>query len=224
MLPARSVSPATPGPRRVLARLGVASLLCLALAAEAWSAGAARSYSNAPREEADPTVYDDPHVNAAFPDLVSLSRYLLLVASRISRYPLPDALPMVTRIPRADLEARGCPEGTRKCQVAALYEPTRGVMIAEDLSPETNLFHRSILFHELVHYLQEVGHELASAAPCERWYQRELEAYALQNRFLTNAYSPDRVSYSGARPTCDVEGDGTQTHRARGLKAPGVTD
>ena len=48
-------------------------------------------------------------------------------------------------------------------------------------------------------------------------FQRELEAYALQNRFLASVYSPDRVSYGGGRPACDVPAE-TQTHRARSVK------
>jgi len=76
--------------------------------------------------------------------------------------------------------------------------------------------------HELVHYLQDVGQELATASPCDRWYQREIEAYTLQNRFLSSVSSPERVSYAGARPTCEGAVT-TQTHRAREVKVPDVT-
>lgn len=193
-------------------------------AAEQAGKGKAASAYSVYREDGDPVSYDDPHASAPFPNLISLSRYLLESAARMSKYRVPDALPMVTRVSRAELEKRACAENNPHCQVAALYEPERGIMIAEDLRPETNVFHRSILFHEVVHYMQEVGRELATAAPCERWYQRELEAYSLQNRFLTQASSPDRVSYSGARPACEGTDQATLTHRARTVKAPGVTD
>jgi hypothetical protein len=169
------------------------------------------------RDEGPSTQLDNPADSGAFEDLHTLTRHLIRSAAQLSKYPVPDALPMVTRIDRVELERRGCPESAPHCSISALYESTRGIMLAADLKPETNLFHRSILLHELVHYLQEVGRELATAAPCERWFQRELEAYALQNRFLASVYSPDRVSYGGGRPACDVPAE-TQTHRARSVK------
>ena len=52
------------------------------------------------------------------------------------------------------------------------------------LSPETDLVHRSILLHELVHYLQEINGAGASMDECDRWLYREREAYRLQNQYL----------------------------------------
>lgn len=179
-------------------------------------AKAAQAYS-VYRDEGLPMQPDNPADSAVYENLDALTRDLIRSAARLSKYPIPDALPIVARIDRAELERLGCPESVPHCQISALYEVTRGVMLAEELKPESNLFHRSILLHELVHYLQEVGRELATAAPCERWFQRELEAYALQNRFLASVYSPDRVSYSGGRPICD-DAARTQTHRARPVK------
>ncbi len=196
--------------------------------------GSASAWDSPPRKgetapvahdhEAD--LHDNPWDTAEFPDLDSLSRHLIRTASRLSKYRVPAALPMVTRIERTALERLACAEGAVRCNVSAIYVPERGVLIAADLQPESNLFHRSILLHELVHYLQEDAHELATAADCERWYQRELEAYALQNRFLTNIYSPDRVSYSGARPQCASPNATapTLTHRAKEIKAPNLVD
>lgn len=215
------------GGRMVMSAMLLAGVILPAATASAGEPGgkarAASAYS-VYKDDGDPVSYDDPHATAPFPNLASLSSYLLESATRMSKYRMPEALPMVSRVPRAELEKRACPENNPHCQVAALFEPERGIMIAEDLRPETNIFHRSILFHEIVHYMQEVGRELATAAPCERWYQRELEAYSLQNRFLTQAFSPDRVSYSGARPSCEGTDDAALTHRAKTVKAPGVTD
>ncbi|WP_185819425.1 hypothetical protein, partial [Campylobacter coli] len=83
-----------------------------------------------------------------------------------------------------------CGEAATKCGVSAMYEPTRGIVFSEELEPEKNLFHRSILLHEMVHYMQELGHSMAAAATCERWYQRELEAYAIQKLYLQAIQSP----------------------------------
>lgn len=209
----------------------VASLAWLALAvAHASSAQAgngepdrksrtAQAYSTYQQEDGLPSQFDNHDDAARFDSLDELTRHLIRSASTISKYRMPEALPMVTRIERSELERRGCPEHAPHCQVSALYEPARGIMIAADLKPETNLFHRSILLHELVHYLQDVSQELATASPCDRWYQREIEAYTLQNRFLSSISSPERVSYAGVRPTCEGAAT-THTHRAREVKVP----
>jgi hypothetical protein len=167
--------------------------------------------------------FDNPRDTGAMEDMVELTRHLLRTATRLSKYRMPAALPAVTRIPRPELERLACAEGTAKCGVSALYEPARGVLIAEDLQPETNLFHRSILLHEVVHYLQEMGHEMSASAACERWYQREIEAYAIQKQYLQSIQSPARVAYSGARPTCDARPE-PLTHAGREVQAPGVND
>lgn len=192
------------------------------MAAEAARKVPAQAYSVFHTDN-DQVQYDNPSDSAPFTSLIDLSRHLMRTAVRMSKYAMPDALPMVSRVPRRELQERVCTDPGRNCKVAALFVSTRGVMIADDLEPESNLFHRSILFHEIVHYLQEEGRELATAAACDRWFQREQEAYALQNRFLASVFSPDRVSYSGARPSCSKD-DSTHTHAAPNVKAPGATD
>lgn len=167
--------------------------------------------------------FDNPQDAGEFANLQELTRHLLRTAARLSKYRMPDAVPMVSRVSRVDLEARACPTGGGRCGVSAMYLPETGILMAEDLKPETNLFQRSILLHEMIHYLQDVSHELTAAAPCERWYQRELEAYAIQKMYLASINSGDRVAYSGSRPTCDVTPD-AQTHQARDVKAPTVND
>jgi hypothetical protein len=167
--------------------------------------------------------FDNPRDTGDMDDMIELTRQLLRTATRFSKYRMPDALPMVSRVSRAELERLACAEGAAKCGVSAMYEPARGIMIVEDLQPESNLFHRSILLHEMVHYLQEMGHELSASAACERWYQRELEAYSIQKQYLQSVQSPARVAYSGARPTCDAKPE-TLTHAGKEVEAPGVKD
>lgn len=169
------------------------------------------------------TQYDNPRDQAEIDDLIELSKYLLRTASQLSKYRVPEVLPMVTRISRTELDRLACGEGAAKCGVSAMYEPTRGIVFSEDLQPEKNLFHRSILLHEMIHYMQELGHSMSTAAACERWYQRELEAYAIQKLYLQAIQSPARVAYSGARPTCDPRSEAL-THAGKEVRAPGATD
>ena len=87
----------------------------------------------------------------------------------------------------------------------AFYRPGEGIYLDDSLKPEANLFDRSILLHELVHYVQDMSGERADVKPCLRWYQREQEAYAIQKVFLGMTGSPTRVGYSAHKSTCDDE-------------------
>lgn len=139
------------------------------------------------------------------PDPIEMDRLLpaLLDAIReLSQYPVPDALPNLFRIPREALEAMSC---VGKCAVQANYRPGEGIYLSEDLQPETNLFARSVLLHELVHYIQDLREVRAHQPECLRWYYREVEAYNIQRRFLLRIGSPIRVGYLPDRTACNNE-------------------
>lgn len=114
----------------------------------------------------------------SMPDLVES---LLDAIARLSTYHKPTETPRVTRVSRAEIERMLC---NRPCMVKAFYLPNEGVFFDEALTPETDLIHRSILFHELVHFVQEASGEAANLDACHRWVQREEQAYELQARYL----------------------------------------
>jgi hypothetical protein len=123
---------------------------------------------------------------------------LLVAVHHLSKYPHPDQLPPVHRVPHATIEQLAC---GRACAALAAYRPGEGIYLDDALKPESSVFARSVLLHELVHYVQDVSNELAAVRPCERWYRREQEAYAIQKRFLALLGSQMRVGYS-AGSTC----------------------
>jgi len=120
---------------------------------------------------------------------------LLNAIDHISKYAVPDTLPRVHRVPHKKIQELAC---GKECPALGAYKPGEGIYLDEALKPETNIFARSILLHELVHYVQDVSNELAGARECDRWYRREQEAYAIQKRFLMLVGSEHRVAYSGA--------------------------
>jgi len=124
---------------------------------------------------------------------------LLQAIDHLSKYQMPHELPPVHRAPHEKIEQLAC---GKPCAALAAYRPGEGIFFDEALKPETDIFARSVLLHELVHYLQDVSHELESLRLCERWYRREQEAYAIQKRFLVLVGSQTRVAYS-AGSTCD---------------------
>lgn len=125
---------------------------------------------------------------------------LLSALNQLSKYPRPSALPALHRIPHARLQQMVC---GAPCAALAIYRPGEGIYLDEKLKPETSLFDRSVLLHELVHYLQDLGNERGDMKPCSRWYYREQEAYAIQKNFLVIVGSPVRVGYSAHQSTCD---------------------
>jgi hypothetical protein len=106
---------------------------------------------------------------------------LLQALSKLSSYGKPATTPRVSKVSRAEIERTVC-DGP--CAVKAWYMPGEGIFLDDSLTPETNLVHRSILFHELVHFVQDVNGEADSMDACHRWLHREREAYELQNQYL----------------------------------------
>lgn len=124
---------------------------------------------------------------------------LLRAIDHLSKYPVPATMPEVHRVPHETVEQLAC---GKECPALAAYRSGEGIYLDESLSPETDIFARSVLLHELVHYVQDIANELGSVRLCERWYRREQEAYAIQKRFLVLVGSQVRVGYS-AGTTCD---------------------
>jgi hypothetical protein len=125
---------------------------------------------------------------------------LLFAIDQLSKYPRPGGGPEVHRVARAVIEDMVC---AGKCAVRASYRPGEGIYLDQTLQPETNLFDRSVLLHELVHYVQDLANERGDMEPCKRWYYREIEAYAIQKQFLMLIGSPIRVAYSANKSPCD---------------------
>jgi hypothetical protein len=106
---------------------------------------------------------------------------LLDTITRLSSYQRPATPPQVTRVSRAEIERSIC---NGPCMVKAWYLPDEGLFFDESLTPESNLIHRSILLHELVHFVQEANRAGARLDACHRWVQREQQAYELQAQYL----------------------------------------
>ncbi len=127
-------------------------------------------------------------------NLDEVVKQLTRAIDRLARYRVPKEAPRIYRIPHAELENYVC--GTH-CAIRAWYKPGDGIFLDDTLKPETNIFHRSILLHELVHYFQDVSGEYANMSACDRWFHRELDAYTVQNRYLGVIGHPSRVAYTG---------------------------
>jgi Mlc titration factor MtfA (ptsG expression regulator) len=136
--------------------------------------------------------------------LTSLMVELFTAIRLVSGYPSPEGLPQIQRVSVAEMQQKIC--GGRTCAVKAFYHPEWGVYVDEALDIQNNAFDRSILLHELVHHLQNSTGKF-DAVPnfCIRRNAQELEAYAIQNRYLADQGASRRALVMGWSGKCHDE-------------------
>jgi hypothetical protein len=130
----------------------------------------------------------------------SLATELFMAIQLISGYPAPAEPPRIHVVPQPQLAQMFC---GKPCKVRAIYLRDDGVYLDDSLDVVNSTFDRSILLHELVHHVQAVSGGYGGNAPdCERWNKAEIEAYSLQNKYLTLMNTGTRVSMMGAIGRC----------------------
>ena len=113
--------------------------------------------------------------------LVQLCATLFAAIAQLSGYPRPADVPQIHQVPHAEVEHIAC---RGQCAARAVFVPGEGVFIDDDLDLVNDPYARSILVHELVHYLQGAAGRFDDLAPCLAWNAREREAYMIQNAYL----------------------------------------
>ena len=106
---------------------------------------------------------------------------LLITATLLGGYATHPAAPKVTPLPAANLAAEFC---FSACRARGAYLPDRGILLDNALDLDGNPADRAILLHELIHYLQDITGRFAAESACDRWRDREIEAYHVQDRYL----------------------------------------
>jgi hypothetical protein len=131
--------------------------------------------------------------------LQSLITSLLLNISALSGYPIPDRLPAVHMVPAAEIQQRVC---SKPCGVRAFFAPGEGVFVDAALDLKGAMYDQSILVHELVHALQHANGRYSSEKDCDRFEAEEVEAYDVQNKFLSQTEDPRRFAFLAPPGTC----------------------
>lgn len=120
---------------------------------------------------------------------------LLVVIAGLTSYDVPSTLPTIELVPSQSLQQRLC---KRPCPVYAFYQPGGRILLDAKLDPAGNSQARSILLHELVHYVQWI-HKGHGPKSCNEWREREDEAYLVQFRWLATQ-PPTMGGLVGRRP------------------------
>ena len=106
---------------------------------------------------------------------------LLVFAAQHAGYPQPSTCPTVERAPLPALQAMLCPE--RKCPVSGLYVYGESrLLLAQKHNPK-HLYPRSVIVHELVHYLQDLNGESRDKS-CKANMLRERVAFFVQEKYM----------------------------------------
>lgn len=144
--------------------------------------------------------------------LTELVLQLYVAVQGISGYPAPSTPPEVRQMPREEIQRLVC-KGS--CQIRAFYHPEMGVIVDEALNLKSNLYHQSILLHELVHHAQHVvGRFDNLASACEARTASELEAYEVQNRYLSEKHASERIPVLRWGLLCNQEGRAAERAQA----------
>ena len=122
---------------------------------------------------------------------------LLTAINTIAGLPLPEHPPEVVFVSHSYLESQAC---DRPCEIQGWFPPGRVVYLDEDLDPQNDVWERSILVHELVHYLQQEEGTFTEEGSCEAWMKREAEAYEVQYRWLVAQQVSPRLLRRISRP------------------------
>jgi hypothetical protein len=112
-------------------------------------------------------------------ELISI---LLSWAASLSGYPYPDTRPAIEY--RAhDFFAQHACAAEASCRAAAWYDDDGTIYLDRQLADLEDPVIRSVVVHELVHYLQDLNGAFA-AGTCDDSVRREREAYAVQRTYL----------------------------------------
>lgn len=136
--------------------------------------------------------------------LADLVVQLYVAVQGITGYPAPASMPEVRQLPREEIQSLVC---KGPCQIRAFYHPDMGVIVDESFNLKSNLYHQSILLHELVHHAQHVAGRFDNlASACVARTASESEAYDVQNLYLASRNSSERIPVMRWALLCNQEG------------------
>jgi hypothetical protein len=113
-------------------------------------------------------------------ETAQLLKILLSWAVTLSSYSAPEQLPTVEYKSEAYFHEHAC--GGRPCSIFAWYDNNGAIFLDKRLQQQTDVMTRSILVHEMVHYLQDLSGRYDNSS-CEDHARREREAYAIQREY-----------------------------------------
>lgn len=97
---------------------------------------------------------------------------------------MPVHPPRVQFAPQSFFVEHAC--GGRRCDALGWYDDKGVVYLDDRLRDRDDVFVRSLMVHEFVHYLQHLSGKFGSR--CPEQIVREREAYAIQRSYVAEAH------------------------------------
>ena len=130
--------------------------------------------------------------------------YLLSWAVFYTGYPMPDELPIITFVPHSFFVERVCnyiDPPKKPCTVRAMYDDNTDGVIFMDKIFVNNIdgFVKSIIIHEMVHYLQDMSGDWKDMPywqreiRCQERLYRQQEAYMVQDKYAYDVHGRRRL-------------------------------
>jgi hypothetical protein len=120
--------------------------------------------------------------------LAQIVPQLIAIITGFGTLSAPATLPSVTFVQQGEIANDVC---GRPCPAYAMFDPDKGILLDERLDSLNDLNARSILLHELVHFLQWSASGRTPRG-CAEWLQRERDAYEIQFAWLTRQTDGNR--------------------------------
>ena len=98
-------------------------------------------------------------------------------------YSLPDELPLLVYQPQQYFIDNVCAGVEKNCDVVGWYDNNGTIHIDDRLKGNEDPYTRSLIVHELVHYLQDISGNFDKES-CDDHVFKEREAYSIQRLYL----------------------------------------
>lgn len=98
-------------------------------------------------------------------------------------YSLPEQAPQLIYQPHSYFIEHACNGVAKKCNAVAWYDNNGTIHIDDRLKGNEDSYTRSVIVHEIVHYLQDISGQFDKES-CEDYVFKEREAYAIQRKYL----------------------------------------
>ena len=110
---------------------------------------------------------------------------LLAFVAQHSGYDAPDKCPSVESASQEVLQQYVCPD--QDCPVSGIYVYGQQKLLVDNSTDLNGIYTRSVIVHELVHYLQDSNGE-AMDKGCAAHMLRERVAFFVQEKYLRSNY------------------------------------
>lgn len=118
-------------------------------------------------------------------DMIKLVAVLMSWGVQLTDYPAPQQPPALEYRPHSFFVENAC--SNHECAAMGWYNDQDVIYIDESLRGKDSVFIRSLIFHEIVHYLQHKSGEFDTYS-CEDQVWREREAYSLQRGYVAQVH------------------------------------